>query len=143
MKTVKFEMTDAVFQFRIEDVVNKLKNRDPEDESRELQEYLSNQTRDEIEIPQEKKSFLYLTLDLLASNKGSVFCKTCGKGYQAHELVPFPVGAGENPLKVKVGYRESLLKRIFGRPKRIPLFGGKGYRCPKGHQLIGLVTWRT
>jgi hypothetical protein len=53
------------------------------------------------------------------------------------------VGAGENPLKVKVGYRESLLKRILGRRKRMPLLGGKGYRCQRGHEMIAVVMWRT
>jgi hypothetical protein len=63
--------------------------------------------------------------------------------YQVSGLVPFDVGGGENPLKVQVGYRKGLLKRILGQEKRVPLFGGKGCRCPGGHELIGLVTWRT
>jgi hypothetical protein len=143
MKTVRFETPDAVFQFTLEDVVTVLKSRASEDEARELMDFLELQRGDVIEIPQEKKSFLFAVLDLLASNKGNVFCKACGREYQANELISFPVGAGESPLNVKVGYRESLLKRMFGRQKRMPLFGGKGYRCPEGHELIGLVTWRT
>jgi hypothetical protein len=143
MRTVRFEMTDAVLQFTLEDVVTVLKSRDPEDESRKLINFVAVQQGDVVEILQEKKSFLLAVLDLLASNKGSVFCKVCGREYQAHELTSFPVGAGENPLKVKVGYRDGLLKRILGREKRMPLFGGKGYRCPEGHELIAVVTWRT
>jgi hypothetical protein len=27
--------------------------------------------------------------------------------------------------------------------ERLPLFGGRGYQCPEGHELIALVTWRT
>jgi hypothetical protein len=143
MKTVRVETTDAVFQFALEDVVTALKRHSSEDESTELMSFLATQSKDVIEIPQEKNSFLYSALALLASNKGSVFCKACGRDYRASELKSFSVGAGENPLKVMVGYQESLLKRIFGREKRVPLFGGRRYRCPEGHELIALVTWRT
>jgi hypothetical protein len=143
MRTVKFETTDAVFSFSLEDVVTVLKGRASEDEATELINFLAGQPGDVIEIPQEKKSFVFAALNLLASNKSTVFCKACAREYQTSELVSFEVGAGENPFKVKVGYQESLLKRIFGRQKRTPLFGGKGYRCPEGHEVIGLVTWRT
>jgi hypothetical protein len=143
MKTVRFETTDTVLQFTLEDVVTVLKSRASEDEATELMDLLTVQRGNVIEIPQEKKSFLFAVLHLLASNKGNVFCKVCGREYQASELVSFPVGAGENPLKVKVGCGESLLKRVFVRQKRMPLLGGKGYKCPEGHELISLVTWRT
>jgi hypothetical protein len=143
MKTVRFETADAVFQFTLEDVVEMLKGHASEDEATELLDFLPIQRGDIVEIPQGKKSFLYAVLDLLTSNKGTVFCKICGREYQANELIAFSVGAGENPLKVKVGYRERLLKRLFGRQRRVPLLGGVGYRCPQGHEVISLVTWRT
>lgn len=79
MKTVRFEMTDAAFQFTLEDVVKVLKGRDPDDEGNQLVDFLAVQPGDVIEIPQEKKSFLFAILALLASNKGNVFCKTCGR----------------------------------------------------------------
>jgi hypothetical protein len=143
MKTIRFETPDAVFQFTYEEVVTALKSHASGDEATELTDFLAVQQGNLIRIPQEKKSFQFAVLDLLASNKGTVFCKACGRKYQASELVSFPVGAGENPLKVKVGYGQSLLKRVFGRQKWMPLFGGKGCKCPEGHELIGLVTWRT
>jgi hypothetical protein len=142
MKIIRLETADAVFQFTLEDVINLLKSHDLGDEARELMDLLTLQTGIVLEIPQEKKSYQFAVLYLLASNKGSVFFKTCGREYHANELVSFPVGAGENPFKVKVGHRESLLKRILLQGKRMPLFGGKGYQCPEGHELIGLVTWR-
>jgi hypothetical protein len=143
MKVVRCETPEAVFSFSLEDVVTGLKGSASDDEATELMNFLALQQEEVIEIPQKKNSFLYIALDLLASDKGHVFCKACGREYQANELVSFPIGAGENPLKVKVGYRESLLNRILGRQKRVPLFGGKGYKCSKGHELIGVVTWRT
>jgi hypothetical protein len=141
--TIRFETTQAVFSFSLEDAVTVLNSFTSDDDARELIDFLTLQGDEAIEIPQEKKPFLFAVLDLLASNKGSVFCKACGREYQASELESFPIGAGENPLKVKLRYRESLLKRIFGRHKRMPLLEGKGYRCPEGHELVGLVMWRT
>jgi hypothetical protein len=143
MKIVNYETTDAVFQFALQDVVTALKSHASDDEATELMDFLAAQRGDIVEIPQEKRSFLYAVLALLVSNKGSVFCKVCRREYQASELISFPMGAGENPLKVRMGHGESLFKRVFGRRKRVPLFGGRGYRCPEGHEVIGLVTWRT
>jgi hypothetical protein len=143
MKTVRFETSDAVFQFTFEDVVKVLRSHASEDDAAELMDFLSAQNQDVIEIPQGRKSFQYTILDLLTSKESNVFCKACGREYHANELPSFPVGAGENPLKVKVWYQKSPLKRILTRRKRMPLFGGKGYRCPEGHELIAVVTWRT
>jgi hypothetical protein len=132
MKIVKRETAEAVFQFALEDVVDVLKSHASEEESKELMDFVSIQAEDVIEIPQGKKSFMFAILDLLASDKGHVFCKACGREYPANELVSFPIGVGENPLKVKVGYRESLLNRILGRQKRVPLFGARGISVQKG-----------
>ena len=143
MKTVRFETAEAVISFSLEDVTAALKGIMTEDGDNELMDFLTVQQGDVVEIPQDKKSFVFLTLDLLASNKGIVFCKACGREYQARELISFSLGAGENPLKMKVGCRDGLLKRILGRQKWLSLFGGREYRCPQGHKLIELVTWRT
>jgi hypothetical protein len=113
MKIVRFKTPEAVFSFSLEDVVTGLNTRAFGDESTDLMDFLELQQGDVIQIPPENRSFLYTALDLLASDKGTVFCKPCKREYQASELVSFSLGAGENPLKVTVGYRESLLKRIF------------------------------
>ncbi len=114
MKTVRFETTDSVFSFSMEDFSAALKGIATEDAATELLDFVAIQPGDVIQIPQEKRSFLFAILHLLASNKGTAFSKACGREYQAHELASFPVGAGENPLKVQVRYREGLLKRSFG-----------------------------
>ena len=143
MKTVRFETPDALFSFIFEAVIEVLERHSTYDDAKELMDFLNLQNGDVVEMPQEKKPFHYAILDLLASNKGNVFCKACNKTYQANDLISFPVGARENPLEPNVGSQESLLKRIFGKTKRLPLFGGKDYKCPGGHELIGLVTWST
>ena len=143
MKIIRHKKADAVFQFTLEDFIEALKSNASEDGAKELMDFLQLQVGDLGEIRQGKRPFLYAILDLLASNKANVFCKTCVREYQAKELICFPVGAGENPLEVKMGYRESLLKRVLGRQKRVPLVGGKGYKCPEAHRLFRVVTWRT
>lgn len=60
MKTVRFETPDAVFSFIVDDVIGVLDGHASEDGANELIEFLVVQLGDVIEIPQEKKSFLYL-----------------------------------------------------------------------------------
>ncbi len=48
----------------------------------------------------------------------------------------------DSPLSVDVK-GSGFLRALFGRKKRLPLLGRKGYQCPEGHEVIGLVTWRT
>jgi hypothetical protein len=67
MKTVRFETADAVFSFSPEDVLEVLKSHASEYEATELMDFLAAQCKGVIDIPQEKKSFLYTALDLLVS----------------------------------------------------------------------------
>jgi hypothetical protein len=66
----------------------------------------------------------------------------CKRYYEEKELKRVVVGHGESPFSVEVKGR-GLWERLFGKRRRLPLFGGKGYQCPEGHELIGVVTWRT
>jgi hypothetical protein len=95
-------------------------------------DFLNVQREDVIEIPQENRWFLYLALDLLALNKGNVFCKTCAREYQANELASFPVGARESSLKVKVGYRESLQRGFLDDKNGCILLGARGIDVRRG-----------
>lgn len=88
MKMVRLETADAVFQFTLDDVVTLLKNRASENEATELMDFLTIQRGDVIDIPQEKKSFLFAVLHLLASNKGSVFCKACARNTRPASSFP-------------------------------------------------------
>jgi hypothetical protein len=90
----------------------------------------------------EQYRFAYLALDLTVQGKGVVYCRACKRYYEAKDLKRVVVGHGENPFSVDVK-RSGWLKRLFGKKRRLPAFGGKGYRCPKGHEMIGLVTWKT
>jgi hypothetical protein len=80
---------------------------------------------------------------LFDQGKGSVRCKICGKEYQSEALKSFTLGAGESPFKINVRWKWSLLKKVFRRTERLPLFGGKEYKSRRGHTVISVVTWRT
>jgi hypothetical protein len=51
-------------------------------------------------------------------------------------------GHGEILLSVDVKGK-GWLRNIFRKKERLPLFGGRGYQGQEGHELIGVVTWRT
>ena len=90
----------------------------------------------------EKPSKLYVLLDLVAAGKGSVTCKICGKTYKANQLKPITVGHGKSPFNINPRLKGGV-KDLFGNKRKMPLFGGLGFKCPEGHELISIVTWRT
>jgi hypothetical protein len=82
-------------------------------------------------------------LELIDSGTGLVTCKKCNKIYKASQLIPFALGAGKSPFKLNIDIKFSL-RNLFRRRKRNPsMSGGQGYRCPAGHELIAMITWRT
>jgi hypothetical protein len=93
-------------------------------------------------MPKELSLFPYIALNLIRDTKGTVYCRSCGKSYESGQLKPAAVGHGESPFSVSVK-GSGLRRKLFGRKERLPLFGGRGYQCPEGHELIALVTWKT
>lgn len=87
----------------------------------------------------------FIVLILLDHNKGTVFCKTCNESYRPDQLKSITIGHGRSPFdlieKQKGGIFRSLFKR--GKIKKMGMFGGRGYECPKGHSIISVVTWLT
>jgi hypothetical protein len=85
----------------------------------------------------------YTALQLLENGKGQATCLLCNKTYPAGQLTRFPIGAGDSPFNVRIK-PEGMLKSLFQRKRRIPgMFGGKGFRCPAGHELNAVTTWIT
>jgi len=144
MKEVYFETENAILGFYYDDVVERLPYYESSlgpTEPTTLRDLLSHSDQS-ITVPMEKYRFAYFALDLIEKRKGVVYCKACKRYYEAKELKRVAVGHGESPLSVNVKGR-GVWKRVFGKKQRLPLFGGKGYQCPEGHDLIALVTWRT
>jgi hypothetical protein len=143
--TVVYETAKAVFRFTVEDVMDHLNRTEPEYDEKEvtaLKDLLSSATGDSITIPKDLRLFPHIALDLIRDSKGTAYCRACGRSYESGQLKPVAVGHGETPLSVNVKGRV-WVRKLFRKKERLPLFGGKGYQCPEGHELIGMVTWRT
>jgi hypothetical protein len=144
MREVYFETYNAIFRFSYDDAVETLPYYESTlgtAEPTTLRDLLSS-SDDSIKISQEQYRFAYFALQLIEHSEGVVYCKACKRYYEAQDLKRVVVGHGESPISVDVK-GTGWLRRVFGKKQRLPLFGGKGYQCPEGHELIELVTWRT
>lgn len=145
MKSVIFINENSSFKFILLDVIELLKFHHTESdvpEADSILKYLSKNNEDPVIIPGNYNYFGFIALDLIESGKGSVTCKMCNKTYPAGQLKPITVGHGKSPFDVKFS-RKWRVKNLFRRPKLPGMFGGKGYECPQGHELIAMITWRT
>ena len=144
MREVYFETENAILRFFHDDVVEILPYYESTlgtSEAAALRGLLTS-TDQSIKIPGEQYRFAYFALYLIGHSKGVVYCKACKRYYEAKELKRVVVGHRESPFSVDVKGR-GWLKKLFGKKQKQPLFGGKGFACPEGHELIGVVTWRT
>ena len=143
MSTVIFETEKAIFHFDLQDVSAFLQ--DPsscDQDATDLVSILESSSSETRRIPGEEGFFGYIVVDLLGKDKGFVFCKDCQKTYLSEELQSMPIGFGKSPLTVKVSRKGGILKKIFGRKiKGVGMMGGKRFDCPKGHELIAMMTW--
>jgi hypothetical protein len=144
MREVYFETENAILRFYYDDVVERLPYYESTFGTAEaitLRDLLSHSDQS-IKVSREQYRFAYLALDLIERGKGVVYCKACRSYYEGKDLKRVVVGHGESPFSVEIKDR-GWLRKFFGKKQRLPLFGGRGYHCPKGHELIAMVTWRT
>jgi|GEM_PF-5087314 len=87
----------------------------------------------------------FIVLTLLDQNKGLVTCNTCNETYQPDQLKPITISYRRSPIKIIDQQKGGIFRNLFKRRKikRMGMFGGRGYECPQGHELISVVTWRT
>jgi hypothetical protein len=142
MTTVIYETDTAIFTFNLNNVTECLmQSNDTTDTFNKLLHHLTSSPPDLITIPKEYTDFAYIALDLIKKGKGSVTCKTCNKTYRPDQLQPTIVGHGKSPFNLK---KKGGIKKLLAKGQRLPgMFGGHGYRCPHGHELISVITWRT
>jgi hypothetical protein len=141
MSTVTYETDTAIFTFDLSDVTEAIKTANQTEQLTKLLHHLTSSPPDAITIPNGYTDFGYIALDLIEKGKGSVTCKTCNKTYRPSQLQPTIAGHGTSPFNLK---EKGGIKKILKKGQRLPgLFGGHGYRCPKGHELISAITWRT
>ncbi len=141
MITVTYEAENAIFTFSLNAVTKALKTANQTEELTKLLHLLSSSPPDVITIPEGYTDFGYIALDLLTKKKGSITCKACNKTYRPDQLQPTIVGHGTSPFHLK---EKGGIKKLLKKGQRLPgLFGGRGFTCPKGHELLSIITWQT
>ena len=145
MDTVTLETDNAVFHFDLDDVTESLNGSETRtEEMNGLLNHLLSSSDEPIKIPKKYGCFGYIALDLIREAKGSVTCKICNKTYHPDQLKSITVGHGKSPLSLNFKMKGGIIKRLFGKRQRLPgMFGGRGYKCSQGHELIAMITWRT
>jgi len=144
MKTVIFQTENAAFKFDQKEVKERLICKHSEyapGEVTQLLALISTDTSETLLIPDDHNYFGYVALDLIGSGIGNVSCKICEKIYDTDQLKEFAVGPGQSPFDISQQQKGGI--RQFEKRKNPSLFGGQGFKCPEGHELISIITWRT
>ena len=148
MRAVIFETQNAVFKFdqkEVKEIIRCNMSKYDLDEVAKLQNLISTEINETIVIPEEPVYFDSIALDLIrtGTGNGSVFCKICNKRYSVKQLKSIKVGFGGSPFDIK-REQKGVIKRLFAKKRKPPtMYGGKGYTCPEGHNLISVITWKT
>ena len=144
MSTIIFKTEDAIFEFDQKSVMECLEHRKTLYGIKELDlilDVISSRADQTILSLEEHQYFGFIVLDLINAGKGSVVCKNCGKQYDPQRLKA--VGPDEATFKAATA-KKGGFKNLFRRKTKPPgMQGGKGYKCPRSHTLIFMITWRT
>jgi hypothetical protein len=137
---------NAIFKFdqkKVKELIARKKSEYDLDEVAKLLDLISDESDESIVIPEEPVYFDYIAMDLIEAGIGSALCKTCNKTYVAGQIKPIKVGFGGNPFDIK-REKKGVIKRLFTKKRKPPtMWGGKGYDCPAGHNLLSVITWKT
>ena len=146
MRAVIFETQNAAFKFdqkEVKEIIRCNMSKYDLDEVANLQDLISTEINETIVIPEEPVYFDHIALDLISAGNGSALCKTCSKTYLAGQFKSIKVGYGGSPFDIK-REQKGVIKRLFAKKRKPPtMYGGKGYECPLGHNLISVITWKT
>jgi hypothetical protein len=147
MSQIVFETGQAAFQFDAQLAIDHFQHLSRDHNRQDLQrciDELSSNKAEEIKVQPSPSWFSFVAVELIEQGKGQVFCKPCGRAYEPGSLSLFPIGFGKSPFDVTGVPHVSFFKRLFQLKRRMPgMFGGKGFRCPAGHELITVTTWIT
>jgi len=146
MKTVIFKTQNVVFKFdpkEVKKIIVRKKSDYDLDEVAKLLDQISDESNETIVIPDEPVYFDRIALNLIDAGTGMVLCKMCNKTYAAPQLKPIKIGCGGSPFDIK-REKKGVIKRLFAKKRKPPaMYGGRGYECPEGHDLISVITWKT
>jgi hypothetical protein len=147
MPTVMFENSNAIFDFELSDVIDRLKYYSGQNvhEATELLDAIASCSSPAIKV--ETDYFGYIVIDLIKADKGHVYCKVCKEMYDSNQLTSRSLGFGKSPfetnIKVEGGIVKRIVKNLFGKkkPKITSMRGGIAYACSEHHVLISMITW--
>ena len=145
--TVIFKTVNAIFKFipkkEVKELIARKKSEYDLDEVEKLLKLISDKNIETILIPEEPVYFDYIALDLIDAGIGSALCKSCNRTYLADQLKSIKVGYGGSPFDIKIE-KKGVIKRLFTKKRKPPtMYGGKGYDCPEGHNLLSVIIWKT
>jgi len=144
MSAVIFKTVNAEFKFdqkEVKDFVARKKSEYDRDELAKLLRVISDKRYESFLNSDDHHYFEYVALGLIGDRRGIVTCKICDKTYDAGQIKEFALGHGKSPFKIKQKQKGGF--RLFNKRKMPSMFGGKGYKCPAGHELIAIETWKT
>ena len=135
MKIVMFENRNAIFDFELPDVIDRLKYYSDQNvhEATEILEAISSCLSPAIKV--EGDYFGYVVLDLIKAGKGHAYCRVCKEMYDSSQLTSRPLGFGRSPFEINLkeegGIVKRIIKKLFGKkePKIIGMRGGEAYDC--------------
>ena len=141
MKIVMFENPNAIFEFELPVVIDRLKYYSDQNahEATKILDAISSRPSPTIKVTSDY--FGYIVLDLIKADKGHGYCKVCKEMYAPNQLTSRPLGFGKSPFSINPEEKGGMIKRLFGKKQRITGRGGEAYDCPNGHELIGMITW--
>jgi hypothetical protein len=144
MNTVIFNSENAAFKFDQKEVKERLTCKRSEydpDEITQLLELFSTDASETLLNSDDHHYFGHVAADLIGSGIGTVTCKICKKTYDACQLEEFAIGLGKSPFAFNHEQKGGF--SLFGKRKNPSIFGGHGFLCPEGHNLISMETWKT
>jgi hypothetical protein len=143
IRFVTYETCKATFTFELADAISHLKPYAEQGvhEATELMETISATISSTYIVKVTANYFGFIVLDLIKAKKGETFCKTCKETYYPDQLTSVSLGLGKSPFSVNIKSEGGLFKRLFGKKRLICGSGGVAYECPKGHELISVITW--
>lgn len=141
MRSIMYENCNAIFDFELPDVIDRLKGYSDQNvhEATKILNTIFLCPSPTIKVTSDY--FGYIVLDLIKAGKGHAYCKVCKETYDSNQLSSRPLGFGKTPFSIDFREKGGIIKRLFGKKQRITGRGGEAYDCPNGHELIGMITW--
>jgi hypothetical protein len=141
MRTVMYKNPNAIFDFLLPDVIDRLKYYSEQNvrDATKILASIDSSASKVIEVGSDY--FGFIVLDLIKAGKGHAYCNACKQMHDSSQLTSRPLGFGRSPFEVNIKEKGGIINRLFRKKRHISGTGGEAYDCPKGHQLIGMITW--